>query len=434
MRIRAAIIVGFVFSSVAIGGSAYAATLPSGVFQMRDGSYFHPASGFVTSNLDAMLAHVSSTPPLASGGATSTPELPPPTLVSFPLKLAIQRAQELLSATTTPLHVENSDTDFRDVSLALWDPKTDAIRIVDVKKKGTELQRVTPGAPKIAVIRSNGVNSEFSVATGENVVAIRYPIYADRKISKTKTVYDVTDAIYTPYSRAIHTPEMVEAGKRWFEKTVSGLFDDLRAKGVPSRAFPDKLLADVIDENFVKSIAIIEHLDNSAFLKDPRRQIESFYVTLAANEDDAYDFSKSSAGALGLVQFIPSTYAALVKWPHLHLNPNFESGMRDPVNAIRAQTAYLDYLLSRLPDEATTSYASNRDLSHEFVAAAYNGGATRVAKAMVVWEENLDPNERLHVKTRSRLKLETMKYVLKLRLLTDVQKKHPTLITLATES
>lgn len=390
--------------------SAHAAELPAGVFQMHDGSYFHPADGFVTANLDEMLAHVSST-----SAATSTPELPPPAPVSFPLKLAIARAQKLLSATMTPPRVEKSDTGFRDVSLALWDPKTDAIRVVEVKKKGIELQRVTPGAPKITVVRSNGINSEFSVATGEVVVAIRYPIYTDRKISKKKTVYDVTDAVYTPYSRAIHTPEMVAAGKRWFDETVSGLFADLRASGVPSRAFPDKLLADVMDENFVKSIAIIEHLDNSAFTKNPQRQIESFYVTLAANEDDAYDFAKSSAGALGLVQFIPKTYAALVKWPHLHLNPNFEAGMRDPVNAIRAQTAYLDYLLSRLPDEATASYATNRDLSNEFVAAAYNGGATRVAKAMAVWEENLNPNERLHVKSRSRLKLETMKYVLKLR-------------------
>ena len=34
---------------------------------------------------------------------------------------------------------------------------------------------------------------------------------------------------------------------------------------------------------------------------------------------------------------------------------------------------------------------------------------------MSAWEENLDPNERQRVKNRSRLKLETMKYVLKLR-------------------
>jgi hypothetical protein len=72
--------------------------------------------------------------------------------------------------------------------------------------------------------------------------------------------------------------------------------------------------------------------------------------------------------------------------------------------------------VERLPDDVVEKeYLDHPERLQEYVAAAYNGGAGRVKKALVVWEENLDPVERLRVRTRSRLKPETMQYVLKLR-------------------
>ena len=382
--------------------AVHAAELPAGVFQMHDGAYFHPASGFVTSSIDEMIAHLGSIKD-----------------ERFPMLSVIHRAQQFLSTTTTPPHVETSDAGWRAVTLALWHPTTStdigAIRSVTFEKKGTRIRALSDSIRDIRVVRSNGVNSEFTIANGDIVVAIRYPMYVDRKISKRTTVYDVSPVVYTPYARAIHTPEMVAEGKRWLSDLIARVFDQLRAEGIPSRAFPNTLLADAVDPTFVASISLIEHLDDSALSRDPLRQIEAFYVTVAANRNDAYDFSMSKAGALGLVQFIPKTYEALTRWPRLRLEKNFEKGMRDPTNAIRAQIAYLDYLLSRLPDEAITAAATRRETSREYVAAAYNGGVTRIARAMNAWEENLDPNERLRIKPRARLKLETMKYVLKLR-------------------
>lgn len=413
-----------VIVSFVVASSAVAAELPQGVFQMRDGSYFHPASGFTTTNLEEMVVHVSS----------STEVMPAATTTTFPLKLAISRAQDILqeairrdAASSTQPRVESSDDVFRAITLALWNPTTDAIRLVRALKKGRELRSNGDSIDHISVVRSNGLNSEF-FAGDEIVVAIRYPIYSEKKGTGKKTVFEVSDVVYTPYSRALHTTEMATEGKRWFDGLVADVFARLRKAGVPSRAFPDRLLSDVMDPAFIKQIAIIEHVNEGALRSGAQWQVDRFFVTLAANEKGAYNYSKSSAGALGLVQFIPKTYAALTRWPHLELDVNFERGMRNPENAIRAQAAYLDYLLSRLPDEARISYANARDRAHEYLAAAYNGGATRVAKAMVVWEENLDPEERLHVRTRSRLRPETMKYVLKLRQLREALKQTPTLL------
>ena len=428
----------------ALATSAQAATLPAGVFQMHDGSYFQPSSGFVTPDLDAMLAHLSSSTTLGTTSsstvlltneATSTTSLvtdvTSTTPYVFPLKAAILRAQEMLKSQISPSakpQIVKKDDGTRNIMLAIWNPVTDVIRYVTAIKEGAKLTNLSPGAGSIRVTYSNGINSSF-VVPDEIVVGIKYPIYTEKSLGKKKVEYEIEDQVYTPYSNALHTPQMVAEGKRWFDQQVEQVYTDLRSAKVMSRAFPLKQMADVIDPSFLKSIAIIEHVDESVVNHDMNPSIETFFVQLASNESDTFDYSRSSAGALGLVQFIPSTYKSIAaKWPNLHLNPDFEIGMRDPENAMRAQAAYLDYLLACLPDTATQTYATNRDRANEYIAAAYNAGPSLVAKAMKVWDDNFDTASRPHVLKRSRLKLETMNYVLKLRKLQQLALTNTTLL------
>lgn len=396
--------------------------LPAGVFRMSDGKYYEPSRGILSADLQEIVSRVSSVSTTQPIVASSTEDV---RVQLIPLKRAIQRGREMIerlieqNRSPTP-RIEASDAGWRPVTLAIWNPRTDGIRLVQVLKRGTHLRSDANGRDGISVSRSNGVNSEFVITgnDGEIVVAIQYPIYREKILTKKKKHYEVHEVVYTPYSKGLHTPEMIRQGKRWFDDVVTSVFGQLRADGVVSRAFPDKLLADVLEPSIIERITIIEHLDDAALRKDPGRHIEAFYVTLAANEEQAYTHAKSKAGALGLVQFIPKTYAAIAKWPQLRIHPNFEFGMRDPKNAIRAQAAYLDYLLSRLPEEARASGIASAYVE-EVVAASYNGGATRAVRAMSVWEDNFDPQKRLQIKTRARLKLETMKYVLKLRTLRE---------------
>lgn len=341
----------------------------------------------------------------------------------FPLKLAITRGRQMLQDAidadgSGKIRIEKTEAVWRDVTIAVWNPKTDAIRTIDMAKNGTKIKGTDDGVEDVTVTRANGLNSEFRIDSkdGEVVVAIRYPISTEKAITKKKKVYEVRDVVYTPYSSALHTPEMVAEGKRWLDATVAKVYGDLRTMGVTSRAFKGKLVSDTLDPEFVKAIVLIEHTDENALAKNAQFQIDALYVTFAANEGTTFNYSRSAVGALGLVQFMSKTYAAVAKWTPYKLNPSFEPAMRDPENAIRAEVAYLDYLLSCFSDETVATYATNRDLVHEYVAAAYNGGVTRAYKASVVWEENMDLKERIHVLKRSRLKLETMKYVLKLRM------------------
>jgi hypothetical protein len=269
----------------------------------------------------------------------------------------------------------------------------------------------------ISVVSSNGVNSTFTIKgeSQEVVVAIRYPLFKEQGTGKKRT-YLKEEVVYTPYSALLHTPEMIAYGVDWLDRTVQAVYDKLRADQIPSKAFSGRLLADVVDPRFAKSILFIEHVDDRADGRAARIQWENFATILAGNEGRSYAYARSSAGALGIAQFMPKTYAGLVRRSELGLIPSFEEGMRDPENLIRAEVAYLDELMAYLPDDVVEKeYLDHPERLQEYVAAAYNGGAGRVKKALVVWEENLDPVERLRVRTRSRLKPETMQYVLKLR-------------------
>jgi hypothetical protein len=111
-------------------------------------------------------------------------------------------------------------------------------------------------------------------------------------------------------------------------------------------------------------------------------------VKLAANRDSAFDASISTAGAAGLVQFIPSTYALMVrKRPDLGLIPDFRQGMADHQNAVKAQVAYLDEDLAGM-SAVRELYVRDKAKAAEFLAASYNGGSVRVKRAYTTYGED----------------------------------------------
>lgn len=393
---------------------------PPGVFRMADGRFYQPSTGKQTFDVKEFISNVET--------ATTSDVVAPvaPKLDDFPLLSAIRRGRDLLQARVDDAKkgkkpaTATKEAEVRSVTLAIWNKRTDGMRTVDGLKEGTKFTPYDKADTGIRVVRSNGINSEFDVKgdVDEVVVAIRYPIYMDISTSKKKTKFEINDAVYVPYSADIHTPEMIAYGKAWLAEQMEAVYERLRKQGVPSRSMPSKRLADVIDPELPEMILAIEHIDQG--VKDPKRALDRFYVTLAGNEDDSYDYSKSSVGALGIAQFMPKTYAFVASFPSLGLPKDFATGMRTPLHAITAEVAYLDYLLALLPKGTAAKLAEDPDAVHEYIAAAYNGGPARVKKAMVTWEKNLDAKTRLRVASSSRLRLETMGYVLKLRQVRNV--------------
>lgn len=392
MRIRTAIIAATVAASSFFAGALARAEAPL-ILEMADGRFYNPSSGLTAASRERLLEMLGIPAPMPN-----PPETPsaPSSSPSGSLRSAVERGRAMiaeriaarLAAQTRPIQVASTDA-WVEIALAVWDETTDQISIVPAGasfgKNGMKLDlHVPPGTLSVDVLRTNGVNSHFVVDKGKKViVAVQSPIFKEKWLTSKKRVYELEDVLYTPYSSALHRAEMAAWGEATIDAMIAQAYADLRDMGIASRAFPDRLLADVIDPKLVKAIAVIEHLSEAALAgADAARAEESFYVIMAGNQERAYAYSRSSAGAKGLVQFIPSTYKAMAARQELRLDPDFETGMANPRNAIRAQIAYLDLELASMPASIKSLVDTDRARLDEYLAAAYNGGGPRVRKAI----------------------------------------------------
>lgn len=391
------------------------------ILEMRDGSFYNPTTGKTAQSREALVQLLT-----APAQATSTSVIPEPITnpepVVPPLIAAIEKGQAMLRAQIAEEGLQErvrgpviGQDAPRNVTLAVWNKTTDEIDLVKGVKTGKDLQLVGESPADIVIKRSNWINSDYqSEDPNHLVVAVRYPIFHEVKEGKKAVAYMTEQAVYTPYSSVLHQPEVVARGKEVVAKLVADALTDLRAQGVRSRAQPDKLVADVIHPDLLTSIAVIEHTESSSLRKDPAKTVERVYATIGLNPGVAYNYSRSSAGALGLFQFMPRTYASLANQPRHGLKIEFEAGMRDHLNAMKASAIYMDLILSQFPQEVR---AANHDFkTFEYIAAGYNGGYGRVRRAIDIWDDQINgvlkPKEILR---RARLQPETIDYVKKLR-------------------
>lgn len=275
------------------------------------------------------------------------------------------------------------------VKLALWQENTSQLTYVTVVKgtgKVTSVERSSPY--DVTLRRDNGVNSEFVVPGHPelHVAALKMPVFIDLG-SARHPKWRLDNVVYTPYGDWLNTPAVVAAGEAYISSNLAAVYDELRSLGVTSRAFPGRSLADSIDPAVVRSILAIEHVNVTTLVRGSIAQyLNMFLATVAVNEHVAYAYARSSASATGLVQFIPSTYALVARRrADLGLNRSFTQAMTDPYNAIKAQVALLDINLTTLPAEVRQRYAGNNRELGALVAAMYNGGSTRVLRALKAW-------------------------------------------------
>ncbi|MEY4744490.1 MAG: hypothetical protein RL272_435 [Candidatus Parcubacteria bacterium] len=359
------------------------------------------AAAIAIFSLSFAISAQAQTVPQADMNATEAPSAPvvspvsdpaPPSMVDAILR-ARRMLQDIVDARSKtrkqPYPAASANT--AKVTFAVWNRKTDAIALIEAAKSGTGLAITSGPILPIKVTYNAKLYSQYALpaSTDSLVVGVIYPVISTTGTGKRKKAF-AADTVYVPYDPAFYTPEMLGAGSDYLSFLIQQAYDEMRAKGIRSRAFPDKLVVDVIDPYLVKSIAVIEHSDHQQLLSDddPERTVGRFLVKLAANRDSAFDASISTAGAAGLVQFIPSTYALMVrKRPDLGLIPDFRQGMADHQNAVKAQVAYLDEDLAGM-SAVRELYVRDKAKAAEFLAASYNGGSVRVKRAYTTYGED----------------------------------------------
>jgi hypothetical protein len=392
----------------ALAQSAEAA-LPPLILRTSNGAYVDIRSGLSAATEAELLARLAGTslpePAQPSAPLVPTPVPPAPLDPTAPSFLngvvaprviaAVRRAHALLEAGRDPVRtVKQKPSDWRLVTLALWDKDSDQIRLITVEKNGVSL-RNAPSDLQIQIRGGSGYDTDYAITPSSYVVVgVRYPLW-QAAVEKKVTVYTLRQMVYVPYSKSLHTQEVVDWGKVVLDRLVQDALQDIRSKNIPSKAFPGKLLADVADPVALKSIMAIEHMDHASVRSGADDRLDLFYLELGLNEQNAFHQEISSAGANGLLQFIPSTYAAVVRqWPSLNLIKDFHEGTGHLPNALKAQIAYLDGVWFDLPVQARDPYVTSPESMRAYLIAAYNTGGIRVRRAITRFGAAWDGNYR----------------------------------------
>ncbi|HEY8562657.1 MAG TPA: hypothetical protein VIL74_19925 [Pyrinomonadaceae bacterium] len=223
---------------------------------------------------------------------------------------------------------------------------------------------------KVKIVRPNGVNTPVIITDYTNKVHL--PLMVQYPVERGGTYYET--AYYMSTHPGLVTPEVVNAGKLYVRNTIDVAREKLRQKGL--HIAPN--IADMAEK-----LTIVEHVDHYRFRNEYHPNIYNDIFTLyALNEGQTYRYSVSSAGAGGMVQMIPSTYAMVRnRFYSAGLMPDFVEGMRNHVNAAQAMLLYMQMTYNDLVASSTITDALGSGIATEveLMSAGYNSNPAKLA-------------------------------------------------------
>jgi hypothetical protein len=290
------------------------------------------------------------------------------------VRARISEAERMLKSRPVPTAMTPPALDY--VTLAAFLPENSHIHLIRIAKqdfltKGAEIPATTSEALPVSVriVRANGVNTAVTIFDDKNRSLV--PLVVEFPIERRGVFREM--AYYTSAHPALLTPELTRAGQFYVNSMV-----DLAAKRLKEKNNP--ISPHLIE--IAKRLCIVEHVDHDRFRNDNRIALfDEIYSLYALNELDTYRYAVSSAGAGGMVQMIPWTYALMrQRHPGVGLNPDFVYGMRNHGNALEAMLLYMQDTWNDLSANEDVQYAlSAKQLTiPELMAAGYNSNAAKI--------------------------------------------------------
>ncbi len=219
----------------------------------------------------------------------------------------------------------------------------------------------------------NFLNTRFQVADG-------YIVFAQRRPVRSNGGWE--PAVYTAYAPELDTAKMRAHGMEYLRLQERRSYNYLTSHDVRSRVAPEETVAATIPRSMVLRLMITEHIDPARMKYVGIEQcIHEVLITVAANREKAYAYARSSAGALGIVQFIePSYHMVRENYPRAPLEPHFDTAMRDQRNAVMASVLHMDLQLAHLPADYLKRFTDSTYHLTAFLAAGYNRNVVRVVR------------------------------------------------------
>jgi prolyl oligopeptidase len=290
----------------------------------------------------------------------------------------------------------------RPVAFALWSESEQDWTIAKIEIPKPPVRWKPGGKPIKFSLLTPGIRAQHIRGTGAErlmfafskdgeplkVYGRKFPVF-DAVLIKKKRWRQVAETakpiVYLPFTEDTFDPDFVSGGRDFLLATARQAVDELRLARAPSAAFPGELLADVVPPSVIATLAVIEQTDDTDFIENKEEAFNEVLNQYGLKRGEAYRYSVSSAKALGPMQFTNrrgnGTYALVVRrCPAARLDPNFERGATDLLNAMKAAICLFDIELKQMRPEIRAAYRDNREVMGIFPVAAYNGGPRNVTK------------------------------------------------------
>jgi len=290
----------------------------------------------------------------------------------------------------------------RPVAFALWSEAKQEWSIAHIELPRPPIKWKPGGKPLAFRTLTPGIQARHVQGTGAErlmfafsrdgdplkVYGRKFPVF-DNDLIKHKqwsaVVQTAKPIVYLPFTEDTFDPAFVSSGKEFLLATAHEAIEELRRAHVPSAAFRGELLADVIPPQLITTLAVIEQTDDKDYVEKQALAFDEVLSQYGLKREEAYRYSVSSAKALGPMQFTNrkghGTYAFVVRsCAGARLDPSFESGATNLLNAMKAAACLLDLDLADMREDIRLAYRAKPEVLGIFPVAAYNGGARNVAK------------------------------------------------------
>jgi len=290
----------------------------------------------------------------------------------------------------------------RPVAFALWSESKQEWYIAQIELPRPPIKWKPGGRPLPFRTLTPGIQAQHVKGTGAErlmfsfsrngdplkVYGRKFPVF-DNALVKHKQWSAVAQTakpiVYLPFTEDTFDPAFVTSGREFLVATAGRAIEELRRAKVPSAAYPGELLADVIPPQVVTTLAVIEQTDDGDYMEKQALAFDDVLSQYGLKKEEAFRYSVSSAKALGPMQFTNrrgnGTYSLVVRrCPGARLDPVFERGATNLLNAMKAAVCLLDLDLAGMKTDIRLAYRANPDVLGIFPVAAYNGGSRNVAK------------------------------------------------------
>jgi len=290
----------------------------------------------------------------------------------------------------------------RPVAFALWSEAKMEWTIAHVEIPRPPVKWKPGRKPMPFILRTPGIEAKHVKGTGAErlmfsfsrngeplkVYGRKFPVFDSGLLKKKRwrAVADTaTPIVYLPFTQDTLDPSFVTGGRDFLLSTARRAVEELRAAKAPGKAFPGELLADVVPPEVITTLAVIEQTDDADFVDSGEEAFNEVLSQYGLKKEEAYRYSVSRAAAVGPMQFTnkrgKGTYALVVRrCPEAKLDPDFERGATNLLNAMKAAICLFDLELAQMPSEIRLAYHDSARVLGIFPVAAYNGGPKNVAK------------------------------------------------------